>query len=73
MPLAADKPTLSVFAKDKKIILANAARDFDIFIILQELPKRISTAEEAEILTLLCKVHELEIGKVYARKFPLCG
>ena len=32
--------------------------------MLQELPKRISTAEEAEILTLLCKVHELEIGKV---------
>ena len=32
MPLAADKPTLSVFAKDKKIILANADHDFDILI-----------------------------------------
>ena len=30
----------------------------------QELPKRISTEEEAEILQLLCKVHELEIAKV---------
>jgi len=29
-----------------------------------ELPKRISTEEEAEVLSLLCKVHELEIGKV---------
>lgn len=27
------------------------------------MPKRISTEEESEILTLLCKVHELEIGK----------
>ena len=34
----------------------------------QELPKRISTTEEAEILTLLCKVHELEIGKVSAKR-----
>ena len=30
----------------------------------QELPKRISTAEEKEILSLLLKVHELEIDKV---------
>ena len=30
----------------------------------QELPKRISTAEEKEILSLLCRVHELEIDKV---------
>ncbi len=29
-----------------------------------ELPKRISTAEESEVLSLLCKVHELEIEKV---------
>merc|ERR1712227_857441 len=29
-----------------------------------ELPQRISTAEEKEILSLLCKVHELEIDKV---------
>ncbi|XP_059080352.1 kinesin-like protein KIF19 isoform X2 [Tigriopus californicus] len=29
-----------------------------------ELPKRISTEEESEILSLLCKVHELEIEKV---------
>ena len=28
------------------------------------MPKRISTAEEKEILSLLCKVHELEIDKV---------
>jgi hypothetical protein len=28
------------------------------------LPKRISTVEEKEILSLLCKVHELEIDKV---------
>lgn len=34
---------------------------FDAF---QELPKRISTEEESEILALLCKVHELEIEKV---------
>ncbi len=33
-------------------------------IITQELPKRISTEEESEILSLLCKVHELEIEKV---------
>ena len=33
-------------------------------IFLQELPKRISTAEEKEILSLLLKVHELEIDKV---------
>ena len=31
---------------------------------VQELPKRISTAEEKEILSLLCRVHELEIDKV---------
>ena len=35
-----------------------------IFQIIQELPKRISTAEEKEILSLLLKVHELEIDKV---------
>ena len=38
-----------------------------VFLILncfQELPKRISTAEEKEILSLLCRVHELEIDKV---------
>ena len=35
-----------------------------IEIFLQELPKRISTAEEKEILSLLLKVHELEIDKV---------
>jgi len=29
-----------------------------------DLPQRISTAEEKEILSLLCKVHELEIDKV---------
>ncbi|XP_023326016.1 kinesin-like protein KIF19 [Eurytemora carolleeae] len=29
-----------------------------------ELPSRISTTEEKEILSLLCKVHELEIDKV---------
>ena len=34
------------------------------FLPLQELPKRISTDEEREILSLLCKVHELEIEKV---------
>ena len=39
--------------------------------MLQELPKRISTVEEAEILTLLCKVHELEIGKVRDTAFLL--
>ena len=33
-------------------------------LTFQELPKRISTEEEAEVLSLLCKVHELEIGKV---------
>ena len=33
-------------------------------ICLQELPKRISTQEESEVLSLLCKVHELEIEKV---------
>lgn len=32
--------------------------------MFQELPKRISTEEESEILALLCKVHELEIEKV---------
>ena len=32
--------------------------------MLQELPRRISTDEEREILSLLCKVHELEIEKV---------
>ena len=32
--------------------------------LLQELPKRISTTEEAEILQLLCRTHELEIAKV---------
>ena len=32
--------------------------------LLQELPRRISTDEEREILSLLCKVHELEIEKV---------
>ena len=32
--------------------------------IWKELPQRISTAEEKEILSLLCKVHELEIDKV---------
>ena len=36
---------------------------------LQELPKRISTSEEKEILSLLCKVHELEIDKVRKAKF----
>ena len=35
-----------------------------LLFCLQELPKRISTEEEAEVLSLLCKVHELEIGKV---------
>ena len=33
-------------------------------LLLQELPRRISTDEEREILSLLCKVHELEIEKV---------
>lgn len=28
------------------------------------MPKRVTTEEEAEILSLLLKVHELEIGKV---------
>lgn len=36
-----------------------------------ELPKRISTEEEAEILSLLCKVHELEIGKVEMQRDAL--
>ena len=34
------------------------------YVPLQELPRRISTDEEREILSLLCKVHELEIEKV---------
>ena len=34
------------------------------YFLLQELPKRISTEEESEVLSLLCKVHELEIEKV---------
>ena len=37
---------------------------FHILNMSQELPKRISTAEEKEILSLLCRVHELEIDKV---------
>lgn len=37
----------------------------------QELPKRISTTEEAEILQLLCKVHELEIAKVEMQRDAL--
>ena len=32
--------------------------------MLKELPQRMTTAEEKEILSLLCKVHELEIDKV---------
>ena len=38
---------------------------------LQKLPKRISTEEEAEILSLLCKVHELEIAKVEMQRDAL--
>jgi len=34
------------------------------FYPTQELPKRITTDEEKEVLSLLCKVHELEIEKV---------
>merc|ERR1712106_169052 len=34
------------------------------FQLENDLPQRISTAEEKEILSLLCKVHELEIDKV---------
>ena len=41
------------------------------YFILQELPKRISTEEEAEILSLLCKVHELEIAKVEMQRDAL--
>lgn len=33
-------------------------------LLPKELPKRISTEEESEVLSLLCKVHELEIEKV---------
>ena len=40
-------------------------------LLLQELPKRISTEEEAEILSLLCKVHELEIAKVEMQRDAL--
>ena len=40
---------------------------FLIAFFLQELPRRISTDEEREILSLLCKVHELEIEKVEMR------
>jgi kinesin family protein 18/19 len=35
------------------------------------LPGRISTEEEAEILGLLCKVHELEISKVEMQRDAL--
>ncbi len=38
---------------------------------MQELPKRISTEEEAEILQLLCKVHELEIARVEMQRDAL--
>ena len=41
------------------------------FFSFQELPKRISTEEEAEILSLLCKVHELEITKVEMQRDAL--
>lgn len=42
---------------------------FHIFIIhnefvFQELPDRISSDEERELLSLLCRVHELEADKV---------
>jgi hypothetical protein len=35
-----------------------------LFSILQELPDRISSDEERELLALLCRVHELEADKV---------
>ena len=44
--------------------IADALRSSLNNIELQELPRRISTDEEREILSLLCKVHELEIEKV---------
>lgn len=34
--------------------------------MLQELPDRISSDEERELLSLLCRVHELEADKVSA-------
>jgi hypothetical protein len=34
--------------------------------MLQELPDRISSDEERELLSLLCRVHELEADKVRA-------
>ena len=40
------------------------------YSFFQELPKRISTAEEKEILSLLCRVHELEIDKVSKPQLP---
>lgn len=39
--------------------------------LIQELPKRISTEEESEILSLLCKVHELEIQRVESQSETL--
>ena len=54
--------------RDEGKALENVSETFLNFLIvkifLQELPKRISTAEEKEILSLLLKVHELEIDKV---------
>ena len=46
-------------------------RTTNFFFSFQELPKRISTEEEAEILSLLCKVHELEITKVEMQRDAL--
>ena len=39
-----------------------------LYFYTQELPQRMTTAEEKEILSLLCKVHELEIDKVSFRE-----
>ena len=54
----------ALLQKLKLCLLDKVAAAALVVPVFQELPKRISTEEEAEVLSLLCKVHELEIGKV---------
>lgn len=49
------------------VSLVNYANKFELDVIvlrIQELPERISSDEERELLGLLCRVHELEADKV---------